>query len=96
MQSGEFLDSCILLGVNSSYTVSEDDLVYLEIVNEVSSPHIKESIDRSVPQNPVEESTKEFTLELQVFMIVPLFFIYLLTAYSSNGKTVDFRWCSAI
>lgn len=85
MQSGEYLDSCILLGANSRYTASEDDLVYLEMVNEVSSPHIEESIDKNVPQNPVEESSKEFTLEFQVFMIVPLFFTYLPNAYLSNG-----------
>lgn len=61
------MDSCILLGTNSSYTVSKDDGVYLEEVDEASyGPYSKEGLNRELPPNNAVKRSTEFTIELQV------------------------------
>lgn len=61
------MDSCILLGTNSSYTASKDDHVYLEEIVEAScGTYSKEDLNQELaPNNAVVRST-EFTIELQV------------------------------
>lgn len=67
MQNGEYLDSCILMGANSSYSVAKDDCVYLETENEClpSNPRIG-SIEQKVSQTPPAEKSTELIVELQV------------------------------
>lgn len=65
-QNGKYLDSCILLGPNSSYSVSEDDKVYLEEVDEWPSEiHHSSTVSGITSQSPVSRST-ELIFEMQV------------------------------
>ena len=60
-QSGELLDSCILLGINSHYSVLEADGVFLQPYSSVSDDEMKGQ--RTVQ---MEYSTKEMIFDLQV------------------------------
>ena len=60
-QSGELLDSCILLGINSHYSVLEADGVILQPYSSVSDDKIK---DQKAVQ--MEYSIKEMIFDLQV------------------------------
>lgn len=67
MQNGLYLDSCILLGANSSYSASEDDQVYLEGGDEGSQLNSNgESINRRPNQGVGVDRSTEFIIELQV------------------------------
>ncbi|WCJ20748.1 hypothetical protein M5689_002962 [Euphorbia peplus] len=66
IKNGKFLDSCILLGSNSSYIVSKEDGVHLEEEDEASYlESSRESINDLQPQNPAAERLTEFILEFQ-------------------------------
>ncbi|XP_031125724.1 uncharacterized protein LOC116028070 isoform X1 [Ipomoea triloba] len=65
IKNGKYLDSCILLGPNSSYSVSEDDKVYLEEVDEWPSEiHHSSTVSGITSQSPVSRST-ELIFEMQ-------------------------------
>lgn len=69
MQNGRYLDSCIFLGTNSSYSASENDKVYLEEGDE--GPHLNFSgqIDAGIAsQNTTARSSTELIVELQVYV----------------------------
>ncbi|CAK9173344.1 unnamed protein product [Ilex paraguariensis] len=80
IKNGQYLDSCILLGSNSSYSASEDDKVYLRGGDEGPPPNsLEETTDGLPSQTTVVNRFTEFTIELQVkccFRII--FFITLL------------------
>ncbi|XP_043715720.1 uncharacterized protein LOC122664096 isoform X2 [Telopea speciosissima] len=66
IKNGRYLDSCIVLGANSSYSASEDDHVFLESLND--GPHCNSSEERtnSVPtKNIAADSSTELIIELQ-------------------------------
>lgn len=66
IKNGQYLDSCIFLGTNSSYSVSEDDLVYLEGCDE--GPPLNpsgETINGAPSQNVADDRSMEFIIELQ-------------------------------
>ncbi|KAF8380627.1 hypothetical protein HHK36_028116 [Tetracentron sinense] len=66
IKNGQYLDSCILLGANSSYSASEDDQVFLERGNEDPLLNTSEERTNNVPtQNIAADRSKEFVIELQ-------------------------------
>ncbi|KAE8055526.1 hypothetical protein FH972_012359 [Carpinus fangiana] len=66
IKNGQYLDSCIFLGANSSYSALEDDQVYLEEDNEVPhSSSSRESINDVPSPNIVADRSTEFIIELQ-------------------------------
>ncbi|OVA12725.1 Pleckstrin homology domain [Macleaya cordata] len=65
VKNGEYLDSCILLGTNSSYSASEDDQVFLERGNEGSLNSSEEHLDNLPTQNVVPDRPTEFIIEFQ-------------------------------
>lgn len=67
MQHGLYLDSCILLGSNSSYSALESDQVYLEGSDEDSPMKLPEESTTGVPTpNIAADRSMEFIVELQV------------------------------
>ncbi|GAV77402.1 PH domain-containing protein/DUF946 domain-containing protein/DUF1162 domain-containing protein/Chorein_N domain-containing protein, partial [Cephalotus follicularis] len=66
IKNGQFLDSCVMLGTNSSYSASKDDQVYLkkedEGLNLVSSG---ESLNNFSSRNTTVDSSSEFVIEFQ-------------------------------
>ncbi|XP_077244890.1 pleckstrin homology (PH) domain-containing protein [Tasmannia lanceolata] len=65
IKNGEYLDSCILLGADSSYSVSEDDHVFLERGN-IGLQNYSEEKTESVPApSSVADRPTEFIIELQ-------------------------------
>ncbi|XP_057872719.2 uncharacterized protein LOC131078906 isoform X2 [Cryptomeria japonica] len=61
IQNGEYLDSCILLGANSSYSALEDDGVFLQMNSSdfsESSLHERSSKDLSVTQSRHDGNTR--------------------------------------
>ena len=75
MKNGRYLDSCIFLGANSSYSASKDDQVYLDEENEV--PHTsssRESISDVPSQDTMADRSTEFIIEFQVqYLIIPYY-----------------------
>ncbi|XP_073000916.1 uncharacterized protein [Typha latifolia] len=66
IMSGEYLDSCISLGTNSSYSASEDDHVYLERENKVAlSNSSEEKVVGDVARKSDADESTEFVMELQ-------------------------------
>ncbi|KAK4844286.1 hypothetical protein QYF36_018501 [Acer negundo] len=66
IKNGLYLDSCILLGANSSYSASKDDGVYLEVGDE--DPHLdssRETMNDLQSQNTAGDRSTEFIIELQ-------------------------------
>lgn len=65
-QIGLYLDSCVSLGVNSSYSANEEDGVFLE--GESASPCHSPGRSHTTPdsQNDVSVRPKELVFELQV------------------------------
>ncbi|KAK9266873.1 hypothetical protein L1049_027132 [Liquidambar formosana] len=66
IKNGKYLDSCIFLGTNSSYSASEDDQVYLEAGDE--GPCLDssgESVNVVTSQNIGVNRSTEFIIELQ-------------------------------
>ncbi|KAF8032759.1 hypothetical protein BT93_D1608 [Corymbia citriodora subsp. variegata] len=83
IKDGRYLDSCILLGTNSSYTASKDDRVCLEEINEAScGPYLKDNLNQELPPNNAVVRSTEFTIELQA--IGPE-----LTFYSASKEVVE-------
>ena len=85
MKNGRYLDSCIFLGANSSYSASEDDQVYLEEEND--DPHAgssSESINDVPPQDTIADRSTEIIVELQVkyFIIWSLFLSEFIITFS--------------
>ncbi|POO03118.1 Vacuolar protein sorting-associated protein [Trema orientale] len=66
IKNGLYLDSCISLGSNSSYSASEDDHVYLEGGNESSIQDSSRGPVTDLPSQSVSaERSTEFIIELQ-------------------------------
>ncbi|KAK3434687.1 hypothetical protein EUGRSUZ_D02142 [Eucalyptus grandis] len=66
IKDGRYLDSCVLLGTNSSYTALKDDHVCLEEINEAScGPYLKGDVNQELPPNNAVVRSTEFTIELQ-------------------------------
>nr|DAD18267.1 TPA_asm: hypothetical protein HUJ06_019730 [Nelumbo nucifera] len=66
IKNGQFLDSCIVLGSNSSYSASEDDQVFLERWKDSSSENSSEGRTNGVSaQSIVADDSTEFIIELQ-------------------------------
>ncbi|KAJ0048722.1 hypothetical protein Pint_15724 [Pistacia integerrima] len=66
IKNGLYLDSCILLGANSSYSALKDDGVLLEVGDE--DPHLddsRESANNIPSENPAGDRSMEFIIELQ-------------------------------
>ncbi|KAH9610754.1 hypothetical protein KSS87_017342 [Heliosperma pusillum] len=66
IKDGRFLDSCIVLGTNSSYSVSKEDNVVLETGDEESTKDSSESDDVIEPQSTQTTKPSEYVIELQV------------------------------
>lgn len=64
LQNGDYLDSCVYLGSNSSYSASENDNVFLETEEEIHPLDTQEDRRKDVVA-PAVGST-EFVIELQV------------------------------
>ncbi|XP_020979196.1 uncharacterized protein LOC107640015 [Arachis ipaensis] len=66
IKGGQYLDSCVLLGANSSYSVSKEDNVYLEDFEESPSERSLRGniLDEPYQSNAVNNST-ELIIELQ-------------------------------
>ncbi|VFQ66400.1 unnamed protein product [Cuscuta campestris] len=67
IKNGRYLDSSILLGPNSSYSVLEDDKVFLEEVDDVFSAetHVSESVSGITSHSPQASKSTEFIFEMQ-------------------------------
>ncbi|KAK1438468.1 hypothetical protein QVD17_04277 [Tagetes erecta] len=67
IKNGQYLDLCVSLGSSSSYSVSEDDNVYLEDCEESASPNAQEETSKNLPSpgNTLSRPT-ETSIELQV------------------------------
>ncbi|KAI3710546.1 hypothetical protein L2E82_40329 [Cichorium intybus] len=67
IKNGEYLDLCVSLGSNSSYSALEDDQVFLEEMEEISSPNAQDETTKSLPpQNNTMSRPTETSIELQV------------------------------
>lgn len=68
VQNGKYLDSCILLGSNSSYSASEDDEVLLDEASCVGplEDDSGETVDAVPSQNPNVSRSTELIFELKV------------------------------
>lgn len=76
LQNGEYLDSCISLGTDSSYSTSEDDNVYLARENNgVRSNSDEEKEMSNVAPKAGDHGSTEFMMELQV--VFSTCFLYL-------------------
>ena len=87
MKNGRYLDSCIFLGANSSYSASKDDQVYLDEENEV--PHTsssRESINDVPSQDTVADRSTEFIIELQVQYLIILYYSEFIIIFSTWFK----------
>ncbi|XP_048140983.1 uncharacterized protein LOC115736923 isoform X3 [Rhodamnia argentea] len=85
VKDGRYLDSCIYLGTNSSYTALKDDDVYLEEIDGAScGPYSKEDLNQELPPNNAVVRSTEFTVELQA--IGPE-----LTFYSASKEVAESR-----
>ncbi|XP_058190168.1 uncharacterized protein LOC131307586 isoform X5 [Rhododendron vialii] len=66
IKNGRYLDSCIFLGTNSSYSASENDKVYLEEGDEGPQLNSSGQIGAGVAsQNTTNRSSTELIIELQ-------------------------------
>ncbi|XP_052211647.1 uncharacterized protein LOC127814276 isoform X2 [Diospyros lotus] len=66
IKNGQYLDSCILLGTNSSYSASENDQVYFEGDDEVHQLNNSgQNVDGMVSQNTPAGRSTEFIIEIQ-------------------------------
>ncbi|KAL8141812.1 hypothetical protein V2J09_014844 [Rumex salicifolius] len=66
IKDGRFLDSCIILGTESSYSAAEDDKVLLEAVNPACSTNSSgENAETSQSQNVQADKSMEYVIELQ-------------------------------
>lgn len=78
-QNGLYLDSCILLGANSSYSASKDDGVYLEVVDEdPGEDHLGETFNDLTSQSTPGARSMEYVIELQVPNLQLLLISFLL------------------
>ncbi|QHO57647.1 uncharacterized protein DS421_3g84030 [Arachis hypogaea] len=77
VKGGQYLDSCVLLGANSSYSVSKEDNVYLEDFEESPSERSLRGniLDELYQSNAVNNST-ELIIELQVKCCCSLVFVH--------------------
>ncbi|XP_042394059.1 uncharacterized protein LOC121984930 isoform X2 [Zingiber officinale] len=63
---GDYLDSSVFLGADSSYSISIDDHVFLEKWNEVDSVDShKETSNGALVSKPVDDDLTEYVIELQ-------------------------------
>ena len=70
MQNGQYLDLCVSLGSNSSYSVLKDDHVFLEEKEESASPNTEdETTKNSSFQSNTTRRPTETSIELQVNML---------------------------
>lgn len=76
-QNGQVLDSCISLGACSSYSVSREDGVELEVYHKAPQ-HDSERKEDPVSQSPstTAESSMELIIEFQV-LIVANFLLFM-------------------
>ncbi|XP_073111690.1 uncharacterized protein [Elaeis guineensis] len=66
IMNGEYLDSCIFLGTDSSYSVSKEDCVFLERGNKGASLNShEEGTDSLVIPKDAADGSAEFVMELQ-------------------------------
>ncbi|GKU95669.1 hypothetical protein SLEP1_g9000 [Rubroshorea leprosula] len=65
IKNGRYLDSCILLGSNSSYSASKDDQVYLEGGNENPKSDSLTDDANDLPSQSTVDRSKEFVIEMQ-------------------------------
>ncbi|XP_027361593.1 uncharacterized protein LOC113869468 [Abrus precatorius] len=66
IKGGQYLDSCIFLGANSSYSASEDDHVYLEeLVESPQTRSLRGSVDELPCQNNAVNNLTELIIEIQ-------------------------------
>ncbi|KAJ4957745.1 hypothetical protein NE237_024856 [Protea cynaroides] len=66
IKNGQYLDSCIVLGANSSYSVSEDDNVFLESLIDITPCNSSEErINGVATKNIAVDSSIELTIDLQ-------------------------------
>ncbi|XP_047340944.1 uncharacterized protein LOC124944671 [Impatiens glandulifera] len=65
IKNGQYLDSCILLGANSSYSALKDDKVYFESVQYPQSNSSAEASGSEPCKNPSTGRSTEFVFELQ-------------------------------
>ncbi|KAJ4846821.1 hypothetical protein Tsubulata_004613 [Turnera subulata] len=66
IKNGKYLDSCIFLGSNSAYSVSEDDMVYLEGEHDgLSGSNLGENSEELPPQEATVDRSTELIIELQ-------------------------------
>lgn len=69
MQNGQYFDSCIFLGTNSSYSASEKDQVYLEEGDEGPRLNFSGQVsDGIASQNTPAQTSTELIIELQVYV----------------------------
>ncbi|KAL8266737.1 hypothetical protein R6Q59_004081 [Mikania micrantha] len=67
IKNGQYLDLCVSLGSSSSYSVSEDDNVFLEEREEIVSPNAQEKTSKNL-HSPASTISRpiETSIELQV------------------------------
>ncbi|KAM7253783.1 hypothetical protein ACFE04_031465 [Oxalis oulophora] len=65
IKNGKYLDSCIMLGSNSSYSVSEDDGVFLENEEDPQSGSPRENLNDPPSQSISAGISSEFVIEFQ-------------------------------
>ena len=68
LQDGRFLDSCVVLGANSSYSASEDDHVVLKYEDGPPENTLR-NIQVTELQNTENRKPSEFIIELQVMLV---------------------------
>ncbi|KAG9142715.1 hypothetical protein Leryth_005471 [Lithospermum erythrorhizon] len=65
IKNGIYLDSCVSLGANSSYSASEDDKVYLEGEAATESPHHAKSTNNVNSKDAAANKSTEFIIEFE-------------------------------
>ncbi|KAL3817950.1 hypothetical protein ACJIZ3_003855 [Penstemon smallii] len=86
VKSGTYLDSCILLGSNSSYSANECDNVFLEGENDSLSDQSSGRKDTVASQNAASGKSTELIFELQDGKI---FLLYANCRLVSKGNTIE-------
>lgn len=94
IQNGQVLDSCISLGAHSSYSVSSEEGVELEVYHKAPQQDSERKEDLA-SQSPsiTTEKPMEMTIEFQVFLAA-IFLLYMaMISQESSILMYEVRFC---
>nr|XP_043638921.1 uncharacterized protein LOC122610015 [Erigeron canadensis] len=94
IMNGQYLDLCVSLGSNSSYSALKDDLVFLKEREESASPNAQSKTSKSMPSQSNKASRlTETSIELQV--ISPELTFYNSSKYAGESPLFSNKFLHA-